>query len=266
MHHPGTRPSPALIVAMIALVAALAGTANALPGSNMIDRDDLRAQSVSGKAIQQGAVNNHKIKDGAVTDVKLADGSVVPSKIADAAVTGSKLADDAVTGRKVDESTLGEVPSAENLSYQEQFDARMSFGDDVELISNGPISVRARCVKAGTFQTSPNLDGIELYARTTEAGSFLNGGNSRRGDLNANGLVDAESLDPGDPIETSSLAIGAFGTAAAPDESGVGHLIDTGFVASPSGHVISIDDSSTVLGLRVMGSDCVAIGTFLLHG
>ena len=49
------RPSPATLIALVALVAALAGTANALPGSHQIDKDDLKGGSVSGAAIQQGA-------------------------------------------------------------------------------------------------------------------------------------------------------------------------------------------------------------------
>ena len=36
-----SRPSPALLVAVIALVAALAGSAVALPGKNKIDTNDI---------------------------------------------------------------------------------------------------------------------------------------------------------------------------------------------------------------------------------
>lgn len=76
------RPSPALIVAVAALVFAVSGVAVALPGKN----------SVATKDIKKNAVTAAKIKDGAVTT--------------------SKLGNDAVTGAKVNEATLGKVPSA----------------------------------------------------------------------------------------------------------------------------------------------------------
>ena len=269
MHKPAVnRPSPALIVAMIALVAALAGTASALPGSNQVDKDDLRTGSVGGRAIQPGAVNNHKLKDGAVTDVKISDGSVITPKIADQAVTGDKIAEDPVAGRDVDESTLGEVPSAKHLSYQKQINVRLSFGEDVELVSNGPISVRARCVQNGTLSGAPNRDGLELYARTAVAGSFLNGfGNNRLGDTNLDGaLQDNETLDPVDPAETSVLARSPLPSTAATYTSLVSHVVDAGYVLAPDGQYIGTEDGNMLLGLKVLGADCAAIGTFEVQG
>ena len=264
--HGRGRPSPGTLIALIALVFALAGTANALPGSNQIDKDDLKGGSVSGRAIQQGAVGNHKLKDGAVTDVKLADGAVINSKISDGAVGGQEIAEDSVTGTDVDESSLGEVPSAKDVSFLKPFNVRLSFGDDVELISNGPISVRARCVKNGTVVNTPNRDDAELYARTTVAGSFLNGLVNRAGDTNGDGLQDAESLDPGDTAEQSILA--SFGSlpTGPPDRSAMANTVDNGFVISPAGDYIGVEDGSTALGLRVLGADCVAIGTFIVQG
>lgn len=86
------RPSPAVIVAVVALVFAVSGVAVALPGKN----------SVASKDIKKNAVTAAKIKNGAVTEPKLGDG----------AVGTSKIGNDAVTGAKVNEGTLGKVPSA----------------------------------------------------------------------------------------------------------------------------------------------------------
>jgi len=65
-------PSPALVVAVVALVAALAGSAVALPGRNKVDRNDIQKSAVGGKQVKN----------------------------------------DSVTGTDVAESTLGTVPSA----------------------------------------------------------------------------------------------------------------------------------------------------------
>ncbi|HZO04918.1 MAG TPA: hypothetical protein VFB52_00890 [Solirubrobacterales bacterium] len=85
-------PSPAAVIAIVALVFAVSGVAVALPGKN----------SVATKDIKKNAVTAAKIKNGSVTEAKLGDG----------AVTTSKIGNDAVTGAKVNEATLGKVPSA----------------------------------------------------------------------------------------------------------------------------------------------------------
>jgi hypothetical protein len=51
-----TRPSPALLVGMVALVAAISGTALALPGKNSVKSNDIAAGAVKGKDIAIGAV------------------------------------------------------------------------------------------------------------------------------------------------------------------------------------------------------------------
>ncbi len=84
------RPSPALVIASIALFVALAGGAWAVSHAPK--------NSVTAKSIKNGAVKTKKIKDEAVTTEKLADD----------AVTTQKLADDAVTSAKVKNGTIGE--------------------------------------------------------------------------------------------------------------------------------------------------------------
>jgi hypothetical protein len=76
------RPSPAMVVALIALICALTGTAWAALGKN----------SVGTKQLKKNAVTAAKIKKEAVTT--------------------AKIKKNAVTGAKVNESTLATVPSA----------------------------------------------------------------------------------------------------------------------------------------------------------
>jgi hypothetical protein len=86
------RPSPAMAVAFVALLAALSGTAVALPGTNTVDSGDIKNGQVKNKDIRNNAVTGGKVKDGAV---KSAD-----------------VGDDSLTGTDINESTLGQVPSA----------------------------------------------------------------------------------------------------------------------------------------------------------
>lgn len=66
-------PSPAMVVACVALVAALAGTAWA---AKKITSKQLANKAVTTKKIKNSAVTEAKIANGAVTSDKLAAGSV----------------------------------------------------------------------------------------------------------------------------------------------------------------------------------------------
>ena len=50
------RPTPAMFVALIALVMAMSGAAVALPGKNSVDSTDLAKGSVTTRAIAKGAI------------------------------------------------------------------------------------------------------------------------------------------------------------------------------------------------------------------
>jgi hypothetical protein len=90
------RPSPALAVAFVALLAALSGTAVALPGKNTVDSGD----------IKKNAVRSADIKNGGVTSADLRNNGV----------TSADVRDNALTGTDIDESSLGTVPSANSAN------------------------------------------------------------------------------------------------------------------------------------------------------
>jgi hypothetical protein len=100
------RPSAALIVAVIALVAALAGTASALPGKHTVDRNDITKSAVKTKTIKAAAVTEAKLANGAVSSIKIADGAVLGAKIANGAVAAAQLADNAVTTPKIADAAV----------------------------------------------------------------------------------------------------------------------------------------------------------------
>jgi hypothetical protein len=73
MNRTSRRPSPALLVAVVALVAGLAGSATALPGKNTIDKNDIKKKAVKTKALANNAVKSPKVADGTLTDADIAD-------------------------------------------------------------------------------------------------------------------------------------------------------------------------------------------------
>jgi len=123
------RPSPALLVAVLAVSIALVGTAAAGPIDNPIAQDsrltkkDRRvaakiARTLSLRFIKRFTPNlaNRQITQRApglsVANADNATSADQADTVPDGAITTEKLADDAATGDKVNEATLGQVPSA----------------------------------------------------------------------------------------------------------------------------------------------------------
>ena len=84
--------SPAMGVAFFALLAALGGTAVALPGKNTVDSGDIKNAQVKTQDIRNNTVRGKDIRTGTVT--------------------GSDVRDNTLTGADINESTLSTVPSA----------------------------------------------------------------------------------------------------------------------------------------------------------
>ena len=96
-------PSPALIVAMVALVAAMGGSAYA---GIKIGTKQLKSNAVTAPKIKNGAVTTPKIKDGAVTTGKL--NGQVPA-VAWAEIDGTSEAIDGEGGVGIESVAQGSV-------------------------------------------------------------------------------------------------------------------------------------------------------------
>lgn len=93
------RQVPALVVAAVALMAALAGTVYA---AGKINGHSVKVKSLPGNRLALHSVPANRLKPGTIPSTQLAPGSI----------QGDRLAPGSVTGLQVDVSTLGQVPSA----------------------------------------------------------------------------------------------------------------------------------------------------------
>ena len=84
------RPSPALVVASLALLAALAGTSVAavvnVP-NNSVGTSKIKNNAVTAPKIASNAVTSAKIAGNAVTNAKIANGTIQPADLSAAAKT-----------------------------------------------------------------------------------------------------------------------------------------------------------------------------------
>ncbi|HTR76028.1 MAG TPA: hypothetical protein VMH33_12315 [Solirubrobacterales bacterium] len=86
----GHRPSPALLIACVALFVALGGTV--VGATKKIDGRTIRVKSLPGNRLQVGSLPGNRLKPGTIP--------------------GSRLAPGSVKGEQVDASSLAQVPSA----------------------------------------------------------------------------------------------------------------------------------------------------------
>lgn len=124
------KPSPAMIVACLALFVALgSGTYAAVKiklKPNTVKAKNIRANAVTGPKIANDAVTANKIANAAVTSPKIADlavnnaklglDSVATGKIADAAVTTAKIAPQSITKAKFGSSGTATNTTTYNLT------------------------------------------------------------------------------------------------------------------------------------------------------
>jgi hypothetical protein len=92
-------PSPAMIVACIALFVAMGGTSYAAI--------KLPANSVGSKQIKKNAVTAVKVKNATLTGAKVKDATLTGAKIQDGSLTGADLA-----SATVDAAKIGTIPGA----------------------------------------------------------------------------------------------------------------------------------------------------------
>lgn len=101
------RPSPALVIATIALFLAAGGTTYALTlPANSVGSAQIQPGRVLNSKLHPGAVSNTKMGRGAVTFSKMANNQMTNVKIRNKSLLGEDLTDNTVTGAQIDEATL----------------------------------------------------------------------------------------------------------------------------------------------------------------
>ena len=165
------RPTPAMAVALVALVVALGGTSYAV--------SKLPANSVTSKAIKNQAVTSAKLKDNAVNGKKVADGSL----------GAADIAADSLTGAQIKESTLGPVPSAAQATSATSATSAAS----AAALDKVVYRVAQGTVPAATPEPSPGTGVITAHAGATatcDAGQRVTGGGVKVDDQENTAVVD----------------------------------------------------------------------------
>ena len=136
-----TRPSPAIIVAALALVAALAGTA------------------IAGSDVQSSALSKKKVKKIAKKQAKKQINKLAPGlSVAHADSADSATTADSAT--QVDTLQLDPVNVAKSA-------ATLAAATEVELLTYGPFTIYGKC-----YGPAAETDG-NIYIKTSDAGALF---------------------------------------------------------------------------------------------
>jgi hypothetical protein len=192
------RPSPAMAVAFVALLAALTGTAVALPGTNTVNSGDIVNNTIRSKDVRNNNLRGKDIRNGSLAGRDVKNGSL----------TGADVKDDSLTGADINEGTLGTVPSATNAQNAQSATNATQLGG---LPPSGyQTRVRWALVAAnGTILRQSG--GISLTAHPADGNYYLNFGSPVVGKLihvTGSSLTDGTGNQGGSPCG---------GAAAGPD-------------------------------------------------
>jgi hypothetical protein len=226
------RPSPALVISVIALFVALGSGAYAAKKigtkqikNNAITTKKLKNKAVTTKKLKNKTVGTAKLKDDAVDSDKLQSDSVGTNKLKDdsvgtdklqsEAVDESKIGSEAVTGSKLGPSAVGTDKIADNAVTSAKVSSDIPYRRILQstfapaassvyqpLVTFGDAELQGRCATAGAngFMQlrviSPN-NGAQADMTATDAGAIPRFANS--------GL-----LGPNTGLELATLLLGNF--------------------------------------------------------
>jgi len=153
------RPSAAMVVAIVALVVAMTGSAVAGPLKKLIAGSSIKKHSIAGNRLV-----NHTLTGQQINLKKL--GTVPAAKQAASAKTATTAADATTASNALD---LGGQPAASYLPASKllRWNFTMNKGDAAHTFTYGPLTFAATCKADGA-----DTDG-ELAVSTTESGTYV---------------------------------------------------------------------------------------------
>ena len=238
-------PSPALVVALVALVAALAGSAVALPGKNKVDRNDIRKSAVAGKQVKNDSVTGADVAESTLGTVPSA-ASAVSARNADHAASAANAnhaatADSATSADHA--ATAGDAEFAVSAEHASNITGvrlgNLFFRAPVSTPAAPQLTVQGLSLSLGCSAAGQPI----ALASTTNTATELSGHTVSSGGANLtytddNGFTNVDILQTGFGSGTLTYAAG----------SGASVTMDYGF------------DSSTVFGGQ---SGCAFWGTLV---
>jgi hypothetical protein len=188
------RPSPALVIACIALFVSLSGVSYGV-ATGFIDSREIRNNTITAADVRNNSLRTFDIRNNEIRGFDIRNSSV----------QGRDLAFNTITGADIAEDSLGKVPSstaADNAAAVTVLKtiAPLTLAEGAApatLVSHGPLTLSAACEADGVNTEA------KLRVQTTEAGSTAGGGTNSA----AGSASQSPSIAPGDgPVSVVEAA------------------------------------------------------------
>jgi hypothetical protein len=234
----GGRPSPALVISMIALFVSLSGVSYGV-ATGFIDSREIKNNEIRSIDIRNNEVRTRDLRNNEVRGIDIRNSTV----------QGRDIALNTVTGEDVKEDTLGKVPSAllaDSSTTATTADSVSTLktipqttvaegGSSVALATQGPLTLRATCAPGSAGATDAGLT-----VATTEDNSAAGGESNIEPDLDA----------AGPPYEIAVLSD--------PATAGRSAALTKAFASGPSGKAFT--------GQIALYADAAGAGSCMFHG
>lgn len=243
------RPSPALLVAIAAVVLATAGTAFA---ASQIHGSQIKNRTITGPKVKWGTLGGVHMRAQSIGGGKIRPftGGLIKNKT----IPGHKLRDKTVTGEQIDMSKLGTVPEAAALAGDARYSVKLKWNETRDVATVGPFKLTAQCRQNVTdSEGRPGRDVARVVIATAEAGSVLRSGVSNKDGSSADELLNPTTAEAERIVLEHSLPTGQPGFAAS------GHFT----AMAPNGATASSPAGASSAALRYAGSDCTLSGSVL---
>jgi hypothetical protein len=177
------RPSPALVLAAIALVVAVVGEAQAAPKTKtvvVVRKGQIARGAVTANALAQGAVHPKALAAGAVGAAAIKPGAVNEAAIAPDSVGSGQLAPGSIYGGALGEVTLHSAAIVDADAFPDKewtpsAPVTALCGSGERILSGGVVFTNASDNEVGTIISQPFVNGGGngwVGAITTNAGGL----------------------------------------------------------------------------------------------
>jgi hypothetical protein len=189
------RPSPAMVVSLIALFVSLGGVSYGVATG-----------SIDSREIKNNTITSRDVRNNQVTGVDIRRGGVFGSDVHNSSLSGVDVKNDSLQGRDILESSLGTVPNATTASTANTAGAlssqkKLSYqsgagGAATEIFNSGKLRLTASCGAGGA---------VTLTANTTVDNSTLQSFGTAGSDVNDSDFDAAETPTLSDADEERSV-------------------------------------------------------------
>ena len=179
----GLRPTPALLVAITALVVAMSGAAIALPGKATVATNDIKKGAITKKLIAKGAVGSAQIIGKSIKGNRIKDQAIKSKQVAADGLNSSNIADYKAIGPVRVTATGGAGAEAARNAAPKS-----------ELFTKGGLTISSKCFR----DTTANVGYAEIYVETNANGAIFNG----TADFKVGGPAASDFLNT-DTVETN---------------------------------------------------------------